>query len=74
MEANSDVDSDDIVQKAQAQMCACSLSEIIRDAACIIPESRNMEVMAEALLSKKEVEEERFLMSPRLIAKEQKKR
>jgi hypothetical protein len=44
MEANSDVDSDDIVQKAQAQMCACALSEIIRDAACIIPESRNMEV------------------------------
>jgi hypothetical protein len=73
MEANSDVDSDDIVQKAQAQTCACALSEIIRDAACVIPESRNMEAMAEALLSKKEVEEERFPMSPRLIAKEQKK-
>jgi hypothetical protein len=61
------------VEKAQAQTCACALSEIACDAACVIPESRNMEAMAEALLSKKEVEEERFLMSPRLITKQKKR-
>jgi hypothetical protein len=75
MEADFDINEKEFEkdQNAYAQMCACVISQLIRDESCEIPNPGDPEAMASTFLLESEVKEETFPMNPILIQKEQEK-
>jgi hypothetical protein len=54
-----------------AYICAYMMAHLIRDESCEIPDPNDSEAMASTFLLESEIEEDKFLMNPVLIQKEQ---